>query len=255
MAETDGKIISVLIAHPDTMVSELIASALNREPSFRVTAWVSSAPEVLEMIRRVNVDVALISVDLHDGPLSSFRLVRELRECRPHIRTVMLLDGQEPQLIVDAFRAGGRGVFSPTLSEFKMLCRCVEQVYAGQIWANSSELGHLADALVQRGPLRVVNSEGVRLLTKREEDVVRLLAEGMGNRDIARELSLSESTVRNYMFHIFDKLGVSNRVELLLYSINSTRRAQTGAARSPEQRERADEDSNCRKSALVEMDA
>jgi DNA-binding NarL/FixJ family response regulator len=56
------------------------------------------------------------------------------------------------------------------------------------------------------------------LLTKREEDVVRLLAEGMGNRDIAHELMLSESTVRNYMFHIFDKLGVSNRVELLLYS-------------------------------------
>jgi DNA-binding CsgD family transcriptional regulator len=82
------------------------------------------------------------------------------------------------------------------------------------------------EAFSQLAPMRVVNADGMRLLTKREEDVVRLLAEGMQNRDIAQELKLSEHTVKNYLFHIFDKLGVSSRVELVLYAVSSTKRSQ-----------------------------
>jgi DNA-binding CsgD family transcriptional regulator len=74
----------------------------------------------------------------------------------------------------------------------------------------------------------------MRLLTKREEDVVRLLAEGLQNRDIAQELKLSEHTVKNYLFHIFDKLGVSSRVELVLYAVSSTKRMQTPGVKSVE---------------------
>jgi len=72
----------------------------------------------------------------------------------------------------------------------------------------------------------------MRLLTKREEDVVRLLAEGLQNRDIAHALKLSEHTIKNYLFHIFDKLGVSSRVELVLYAVSSAKRAQTTGAQS-----------------------
>lgn len=61
------------------------------------------------------------------------------------------------------------------------------------------------------------------MLTRREEDVVRLLAEGLQNREIAKELKLSEHTVRNYLFHIFEKLGVSSRVELVLYAVSSSK--------------------------------
>jgi DNA-binding NarL/FixJ family response regulator len=74
----------------------------------------------------------------------------------------------------------------------------------------------------------------MRLLTKREEDVVRLLAEGLQNRDIARELKLSEHTVKNYLFHIFDKLGVSSRVELVLYAVSCTKRTPTFGVKSVE---------------------
>jgi DNA-binding CsgD family transcriptional regulator len=73
----------------------------------------------------------------------------------------------------------------------------------------------------------MVNSEGLKLLTNREEDVVRLLSEGMQNREIASELKLSEHTVKNYIFHIFDKLGVSSRVELVMYAVSSSKGIQT----------------------------
>ena len=68
--------------------------------------------------------------------------------------------------------------------------------------------------------LRVLNSSGSQLLTPREEQVVALVAEGLSNRDVARELKLSEHTVKKYLFRIFDKLGISSRVELVLYAVN-----------------------------------
>jgi DNA-binding NarL/FixJ family response regulator len=145
------------------------------------------------------------------------------------VKSILLFYTHERNLIVDAFRAGARGVFCLSESNFKALCRCVEQVQAGQIWASSAELSEVVEAFSQLAPMRVVNADGMRLLTKREEDVVRLLAEGMQNRDIANELRLSEHTIKNYLFHIFDKLGVSSRVELVLYAVSSTKRMQTPA--------------------------
>ena len=68
--------------------------------------------------------------------------------------------------------------------------------------------------------LRVVNTNGEDLLTPREEQVVALVAEGLSNRDVAQEVKLSEHTVKKYLFRIFDKLGISTRVELVLYAVN-----------------------------------
>ena len=109
------------------------------------------------------------------------------------------------------------------VEQIEVLCRCVDRVHAGQIWAKSSELAHVLDKFAKLTPMRVVDRSGIRLLTKREEDVVRLLGEGLQNREIARELNLSEHTVKNYLFHIFEKLGVSSRVELVLYAVSSNK--------------------------------
>src|SRR5580700_7192051 len=81
-------------------------------------------------------------------------------------------------------------------------------------------MNFLLESVSQAPYLRVLNSNGRQLLTPREEQVVALVAEGMSNRDIARELNLSEHTIKKYMFRIFDKLGISSRVELVLYAVN-----------------------------------
>lgn len=80
-------------------------------------------------------------------------------------------------------------------------------------------LGYVLDALVKAMPFAIKNFNGANLLTKREKDVVELLAQGMSNREISEQLHLSEHTIRNYLQHVFDKLGVSNRGELLLYCL------------------------------------
>src|ERR1017187_640205 len=220
------KMISVLIAHGNAMTGELLAGALNRQSHFRVAASATTAQEVLEAVQSTVLDVALISATLADGPLSGLGALRQMRDCSPEVKAVVLVDDPDPSLIIDAFRAGAKGVFCPSHSAFKSLCRCVDRVSEGQVWASSSELVQVLEAFAQLAPMRVVNADGMRLLTKREEEVVRLLAEGMQNREIARELNLSEHTIKNYLFHIFDKLGVSSRVELVLYAVSCAKRLQ-----------------------------
>jgi DNA-binding NarL/FixJ family response regulator len=138
----------------------------------------------------------------------------------------MLLDSCERDLVIESFRGGARGVFSRDGS-FEALCRCVQVVHQGQVWANTRELDYLMQALAEAVPLRVINAKGANLLTKREVGVVRLIAEGLTNRDISRQLNLSEHTVRNYLFRIFNKLGTSNRVELALYAIGQRQQTHT----------------------------
>jgi len=220
--------VSVLIATFHAMSGDLLIEALKRQSCFNVVGSVTTSQEAIKVACSTNVDVALISATLEDGHLSGFATLRRIRECRPDVRSIILHDGRESNLAFDAFRAGARGVFSLSHSTFLALCRCVNQVHAGQIWANSVELSEVMEAFYQFAPMRVVNTNGMRLLTKREEEVVRLVAEGLQNREIARDLNLSEHTIKNYLFRIFDKLGVSSRVELALYAVSSTIKMQTG---------------------------
>ncbi|MBZ5644840.1 MAG: LuxR C-terminal-related transcriptional regulator [Acidobacteriia bacterium] len=89
-----------------------------------------------------------------------------------------------------------------------------------QICASNEDLEHLINALTHIEPLHFNNAEGTPLLMRREEDVVRLVADGMKNREIAEKLKVSEHSIRNYLHRIFDKLGVCSRVELILYAFN-----------------------------------
>jgi len=91
----------------------------------------------------------------------------------------------------------------------------------GQVWDGSRELELVLEMLARAVPLRLTNLQQTpRAHTKREEQVVRLLAAGLTNREISSELSLSTHAVKNYIFRLYDKLGISNRVELAAYSTN-----------------------------------
>jgi DNA-binding NarL/FixJ family response regulator len=213
--------ISVLIADADAMVIALLSSMLNRHPDFRVTASVVNRDLLMQAVRESKTHVALISADLEDGPLSGLTVARELRQLNPGLKVVLLMNRSRPDLVVEALRAGVRGIFSRDQFEPAALVRCVHRVHEGQIWLNTSEMEHVLGALSEVHQLRVTDSEGANLLSNREEEVMRLVAEGLANREIAQELKLSEHTIKNYLFHIFDKLGVSNRVELVLYAMSN----------------------------------
>lgn len=222
--------IAILIASERKMESELISRALNSRAGFRVVACVPSVAEVLKAVQPNTVNIALISASLKDGPLSGIRALQSIQEISPGVKGVILIEPSEAHLVVPVFRAGARGVFCPAGDGIEKLCRCVERVHAGQIWANSAELLQVLQAFSQAAPARLISADGTPLLTKREEEIVHLVEQAYTNREIAQGLHLSEHTIRNNLFRIFDKLGVSTRVELALYAATSTKRVFPAAA-------------------------
>ncbi len=209
----------VFVADSSSMGCQLMVRALqqSRQP-IKVVGSATGSDEIIKGLSANPSDVAIISPDLRDGPITGFRVVREARECCPHIRIVLLVDSPERALVVEGFRAGADGVFSRD-EPFEMLCKCIRVICEGQIWVRSDQLRFVTEALATGGPQPIKGANGTHLLTKREEEIVQVVAEGLTNRDIARQLNLTEHTVRNYLFRIFNKLGTSNRLEIALYVI------------------------------------
>jgi DNA-binding NarL/FixJ family response regulator len=213
--------IGVLIADSNRMQAQLLAGALRRHPEFRITACTMDFDSLSETATASSPRVALMSLNSSTNMSESMALVRRFHLSHSGIAKVLLIDAWHRDFVIGAFRSGARGIFSITDSSIRMLCRCILRVAAGQIWANTEQLNYVMELISEVPSLRVLNSGGQSLLTPREEQVVALVAEGLGNRQIAAELNLSEHTIKKYVFRIFDKLGISTRVELVLYAVNN----------------------------------
>jgi len=216
-----GGAIRVFVADNSPIHTQLLADALKRDVDLEVIRSVSDSNGLIAEIMASNIDVLVISSNLDEQPGRGFEILHELRSSFPGLRAVILLDSPKRELIVDAFRAGARGIFSRQ-SSVEMLSKCVRAVQQGQIWANSRETGLAVEALASSHAIRPVNGDGLSLLSKRETEVVHCLAEGLSNREIAERLGLSQHTVKNYLFRVFDKLGVSSRVELLFMTLSQS---------------------------------
>jgi len=211
-------VIRVAVADATRMNSQLTVGALKRSHSnFDVHALTSNSVVAFSELENYRPDVAVISARLEDGPLTGFKILHQLCASESKTPTVILLDSTERELVVEAFRGGARGVYCRGYS-FNALPKCIRRVHEGQIWVSNLELEFLLELVISLRPLKVQQTGGMALLTPRERDVARLVAEGMRNQEIGLKLHLSEHTVRNYLLRIFDKLGISSRVELVLYA-------------------------------------
>jgi DNA-binding NarL/FixJ family response regulator len=213
--------IRVLAADNTSMNTQLLVEALARDGQFAMSGSPSKSSEILAAVKRDHPHIALISGRQGDNANAGFELCREICASSPATRVIMLLDSSERMSVITAFRSGARGVFSRTES-LRQLAKCIVCVHGGQIWASSAELHYLLDAVVEPVSMRFQTFRGNTLLSARELDVVRCVAEGLTNREIAQRLTLREHTVKNYLFRIFDKLGVSSRVEVVLYALSGS---------------------------------
>jgi len=218
-ATSDG--ISVLIADSNRMQSQLLINALRRHPEFHIRACPMDTVSILRAVTDKLPRIALLSLHPPENILETLMTLRRFHLSHPEIPKVLLVDTCDRELAVSAFRSGVRGIFAISDSNLRLLCKCLLRVAAGQIWANTAQLNYIMDLLSEVPSLRVLNSIGIDLLTPREEQVVALVAEGLGNRQIALELNLSQHTIKKYLFRVFEKLGISTRVELVLYAVNN----------------------------------
>jgi DNA-binding NarL/FixJ family response regulator len=239
MAETEPStadgLIRVLVADSTRIGSQLMLEALRRDDRLDVVALLTAADEFIPTISDFKPHVLVIGAAGHSNIRIAFDLLWRTLGRFPKSRAVMILEASTEELVVEAFRAGARGVLSWD-DGVDALRKCVHVVHLGQIWASSAQLGSVLEVFSRRWvPQTVVDSSGRTLLSKRELDVVRCVSEGLTNREIAVKLDLSEHTIKNYLFRTFNKLGISNRSELILYALNhscSSRPGETDRGRA-----------------------
>jgi two-component system nitrate/nitrite response regulator NarL len=211
--------IRVLVADSTRIHTQLLADALRRDRKLEVFSSELPVHTLIEKAIQERVRVAVISSNLEEEPLRGLGVLRELCAAIPQILGVVLMDSAKRETVVEAFRAGARGILSRDES-LENLGKCVHRVHEGLIWASSEQIVFAAEALASSPNVRAVPANGLDQLSKREMEVVRCLADGLTNREIAERLSLSQHTIKNYLFRVFDKLGVSSRMELMCLTLS-----------------------------------
>ena len=217
---SSGERIRVMVADSSRMVSQLVEGALKRyRQKFEVHAFVGRSHETFLELERTQPHVVVISSELRDGSLTGFKVLQQLRDSESRISPIMLLNVDERDLVIDAFRTGARAVFTRSHS-FSALPKCICAVRRGEVWVSNDQVEFLLELVMRLRPLQIAKPGSAALLTRREQEIVSLVAEGMRNEEISKKLNVTEHTIRNYVCHIFDKLGMSSRVELVLYTLS-----------------------------------
>jgi two-component system nitrate/nitrite response regulator NarL len=226
---SDSERTSLLISEASKMYCDLLSMAFYAvRKRFHVVGVASNTTNILTVLREHLPQITIVSDILEEGPLAGIRILPEIRRIAPNTRILLLMRAPDRQLVIEAFRFGADGVFCRN-SPFDLLCKSLDAISQGEIWANAVELRYVLEEFMKGPKPLKVDPAAERRMTKRERDVVRLAVEGLSNRGIARELGLTEHTVKNYLFRIFDKLGVSNRVELVLSCLRQEQAARDEA--------------------------
>lgn len=124
----------------------MVAAVLNRDPDLRVVSSNLDAASVVATSITQNIDVFVLSAFVDEDAQRGFGILQELRETNPNARAVILLDSSKPESILEAFRAGARGVFDHQESSDR-LCQCIRKVHDGQVWINNEQVALVLDAL------------------------------------------------------------------------------------------------------------
>ncbi|HEX9941299.1 MAG TPA: response regulator transcription factor [Thermoanaerobaculia bacterium] len=204
--------IRFVIADDHPLVLSGIEHLLRAEPGYEVLACCANGKEALEAVRRHAPDILIL--DSRMPVLGGLEVIRTLVRERSTTCVVLHAEGSEEELIREAVRLGVRGVVLKEMPPATLL-QCVRKVHAGEYWLELRSASRVLEELRRR-------EEGGRdiaaLLTPREQEILLLLCRGLRNKEIAKDLSISELTVKAHLRHIYEKLHVKGRLALLRYA-------------------------------------
>jgi len=200
--------IRILIADDHTVVRDGLTYLLNAEPDLVVVGWASNGLEAIDLVRKCYPDVVLM--DLQMPHLDGVEAIRRLKAEDDTVKIIILTTFDTDEYIVEGLRAGARGYFLKDVPK-EELYRAIRQVNEGQSLVQPTISDRLSRIILKD------NSEPS--LTARELEVLKLIATGDRNREIANKLSIGETTVKGYITSIFQKLGVEDRTEAAMYAL------------------------------------
>ena len=209
--------IRIVIADDHPLVRDGLRRLLELQPGFTVVGEAPDGFVAVQLTKDLNPDVLLL--DLAMPRMNGLDVLKELANTATQVKTVLLTGAIEREETVEVLRLGARGVVlkeSPT----ELLYKCIRAVMKGEYWVGRDRVGDLMESLrrIEHVPAR--EAAPASRLTPRELQVIAAIIEGATNKDIGKKFGLSEQTVKNHLSNIFDKLGVSNRLELALYTVH-----------------------------------
>ena len=214
----------ILIADDDPIVREILRNMLSTRTEFAVVGEARNGEESVRLVREVKPDLLLL--DLLMPNLPGLDALKEMTTTDTLVRTIVLTASITKQQVLQALQLGARGVVrKDALTE---LVSAIRAVLDGQYWLDGKVVPNVVQLLNElAASSRVESPRNDFGLTPRELEIVALVTEGCGNREIAGRLTISEETVKRHLTHIFDKVGMSTRLELALFALdhNLARRA------------------------------
>ncbi len=206
--------IRVLICDDQTIVSEGLKVILGTDTDIDVVGIANDGAEALDLVPQVNPHLVLM--DLKMPVMNGIQATRLIVEQNPDIKILVLTTYDADEWVFDAIRSGAAGYLLKDAPREELLS-AIKGTMAGQTHVDPAVAGKLFTHVSQS--TATVDTAIADSLTQRERDVLRLLARGLNNTDIAEQLYLSEGTVRNYVSTIFDKLGVSDRTQAAVIAL------------------------------------
>lgn len=203
--------IRLVLAEDHAIVLHGLKRLFESEPDFEVVDAVRSGREALEAARRA-CDVLVLDFRLPD--MSGVDVLRMLAAERPRCRVVMLTATIGDDDVVQALQLGVNGVVLKESSPEQLL-ECLRRVHQGEQWIDREMMSRAVNRVTRR---EAASREASKVLTPREIEIVRMIAQGLRNRAIAERLSISEGTVKIHLHNVYEKLDIDGRLELMLYA-------------------------------------
>lgn len=215
--------IRIVVADDHPIFRDGLCKLLALEPDFEVVAQAQDGHQVLEVLQKFDPDILLL--DLKMPGLDGLATLQRLQAARQRTKVIVLTASEDKNEFVQAMKFGTCGiVLKQTATE--LLIKSIRKVNAGEIWLDS----HTTAAVMRQFAAAEEPSAAPALprgererspLSQREREIVALVAQGFKNKEMAEKMFISEQTVKNHLHNIFDKLGVSDRLELALYAIHN----------------------------------
>lgn len=208
--------IRVLVADDHTIFREGLCRLLEAEHDISVIGEARSGRECIELTGKLKPDVVLLDLKMPDQ--DGLTVLTELGGTESQVRTIVLTASEDEQDYVETVKRGARGIVLKQAATERLL-EGIRKVHRGEIWIDQRVAAEVMKAMTRPGPAPGAAGEK-GLLTPREAEIVTLVTQGFRNKEIAEKLAISEQTVKNHLQNIYDKLGVSDRLELALYALH-----------------------------------
>lgn len=204
--------VTLVAADPHPLSLLGLDQLLKSEQGLTLLATCTTAAEAMQEVRRHQPDLLVVDINLPDR--NGLELINELKNSSLEVKVVVLTATMDEEQTIDALRFGVKGVVLKDMPSH-LLVQCLQKVAAGGLWMEKESIGQAFEKMLHReaGMRRLAT-----ILTPRETEVMRCVATGSSNNQIAEKLIVSEGTVKIHVHNIYRKLGINNRVDLTLYA-------------------------------------